>query len=264
MIGLKKQLLDEMTKLERIKHILDERLQDVPEGRLRISSTGKYTQYYLCTSNNSRNGNYMPKEKQSDIRALAQKAYDKKLKKLIDKRVKQFQQIANDYADDEIDAIYAHLTPRRKELVVPIQATYEQLVKKWKSIPYEGKAFKEGMVEIYTKKGERVRSKSEKILADMFYDRGIEYKYECPLYLKGYGVVYPDFTFLSKKTNEELYWEHEGRMDDPAYVDKAIRKIDVYAKNGILSGERLILTYESSKYSLNLSIVEKLINTYLL
>lgn len=264
MIGLRKQLSEEMTKLEKIKYIVDERLRDAPEGRLRISSTGKYTQYYFCTNDTSPNGYYLPKEKQANICALAQKTYDKKLKKLVDKRLKQFQMITKDYTDDEIDTIYEHLAPSRKKLVVPIQDTYEQRIKKWKSIPYEGKAFKQGMVEIYTKKGERVRSKSEKIIADIFYDRGIEYKYECPLYLEGYGVVYPDFTFLSKKTNEELYWEHEGRMDDPEYADKAIKKIDLYAKNGILSGDRLFLTFESSKYALSLQFVEKLINTYLL
>lgn len=51
---------------------------------------------------------------------------------------------------------------------------------------------------------ERVRSKSEKILADYFYRRKIPYKYECPLTLKGVGTVYPDFTFLSPKTKKKF------------------------------------------------------------
>ena len=37
-----------------------------------------------------------------------------------------------------------------------------------------------------------------------------EYKYECPLYLKGVGIIYPDFTFLSRKSGEEIYWENNG------------------------------------------------------
>lgn len=36
----------------------------------------------------------------------------------------------------------------------------------------------------------------------------IPYKYECPLYLKGVGTVYPDFTFLSLKTGQEIYWKN--------------------------------------------------------
>lgn len=46
---------------------------------------------------------------------------------------------------------------------------------------YKGKELNDDTMEIYTQKGERVRSKSEKILADYFYYNNISYKYECPL-----------------------------------------------------------------------------------
>ena len=72
-------------------------------------------------------------------------------------------------------------------------------------------------------------------------------KYECPLHLKGYGIVYPDFTFLSRKTKQEIYWEHDGRMDDPGYAQNAVRKILAYEENGIYPGESLILTFETEK-----------------
>lgn len=75
------------------------------------------------------------------------------------------------------------------------------------------------------------------------FHKGIPYKYEKPLYLKGYGIVYPDFTFLSKRTRKEIYWEHEGRMDDSEYAKTAIKKIKTYEDNGIYLGENLILTF---------------------
>ena len=115
-----------------------------------------------------------------------------------------------------------------------------------------------------TEKGERVRSKSEKILADYFYRNKIAYKYECPLHLKGYGIVYPDFTFLSRKTKQEIYWEHDGRMDDPGYAQNAVRKILAYEENGIYPGESLILTFETEKNVLNTRIIERLVHRYLL
>ena len=101
------------------------------------------------------------------------------------------------------------------------------------------------------------------IKADYFYRNGIEYKYECPIYLKGIGVVYPDFTFLSQKTGEEIYWEHHGRMDDPAYARNAVRKINAYENNNIYPGERLIITYETSQMILNTDKIEKLVEKYL-
>ena len=117
---------------------------------------------------------------------------------------------------------------------------------------------------ILTELGERVRSKSEKILADFFYRNRIPYKYECPLYLKNFGMVYPDFTFLSAKTGQEIYWEHDGRMDDPVYTQRAVRKIQAYEQNGIYPGEQLILTFETEKSVLDLRMVKRLAEKYLI
>ena len=100
-------------------------------------------------------------------------------------------------------------------------------------------------------------------MADYFSRHEIEYKYECPLYLKGMGTIYPDFTFLSRKTGEEIYWEHNGMADDPLYARNMVRKINAYENNGIYQGERLILTYETEQTILNTGKIEQLVNRYL-
>ena len=109
-----------------------------------------------------------------------------------------------------------------------------------------------------------MRSKSEKILADYFFHNGIPYKYECPLPLRGFGTVHPDFTFLSRRTRQEIYWEHDGRMDDPVYAQNAVRKIQAYEENDIYPGERLILTFETERNVLDTRMVGKLAERYLL
>ena len=77
-------------------------------------------------------------------------------------------------------------------------------------------------------------------------------------------MVYPDFTFLSRKTKQEIYWEHDGRMDDLGYAQNAVRKILAYEENGIYPGESLILTFETEKTILNTKIIERLVYKYLL
>ena len=57
---------------------------------------------------------------------------------------------------------------------------------------------------IITEKGEAVRSKSEKIIADKLYMKEIPYVYEQPLYLKGYGYVVPDFKILNVRTKKRI------------------------------------------------------------
>ncbi len=79
--------------------------------------------------------------------------------------------------------IYRTSNPERKKLIRPYDMPLEEKILEWKSIPYVGKEFAKDLPEIYTKKGERVRSKSEKLIADTLNESGIEYKYECPIEL---------------------------------------------------------------------------------
>ena len=79
-------------------------------------------------------------------------------------------------------------------------------------------------IEILTEKGESVKSKSEKIIADKLNMMNIPYCYEVPLYLKGYGYVKPDFKVLNVATRKEYYWEHYGMMDNKDYIIKALKK----------------------------------------
>lgn len=163
----------------------------------------------------------------------------------------------------KIDSELPKLHTQRQLLVTPVDPIWEKELARWYDSEYHGKEFYEGTAEIVTEKGERVRSKSEKILADYFYRNNILYQYEKPLYLKEYGTVYPDFTFLSKKTRKEIYWEHEGMMDKPEYAKSAVKKIESYQRNGIHLGERLILTFETELTVLNSQIVEELVEKYL-
>ncbi|MBQ6588330.1 MAG: hypothetical protein IJI01_06605 [Butyrivibrio sp.] len=286
---LKEMLVKEEERLIAIKHIVDERLINVPDGNLRITSSGKHPQYMHCLDEfdikQSQTSNLTPNQKQNQNQSqaksrkqgvyikkediplayrLAQKSYDQKIQRLVDKRLKQLGKLVKEYDDNEIEEIYEKLHPIRKTMIKPVEVPWEQKLQEWKNTPYVGKEFMPGIPEIYTKKGERVRSKSEKILADTFYDIGIEYKYECPISLKGFGTVYPDFTFLRKRDGKEVYWEHDGRMDDPAYAENAIRKINSYIANGIYPGDKLIISYESSGVVLNDKMIRQMIKKYIM
>ena len=218
---LKELLLEEKFKLEKYLSIVKNRLQDVPEGSLRLSKTKNYIQYYHCTEEN-KFGKYIGKGNESFIQRLAQKSYDEKVMRLIEKRIKQIEKLADDYENDEIEKIYLKQHRERQCLIEPVEPTWEQKLNKWKSS-----------------------------------------KYECPIYLKGIGIVYPDFTFLSKKTGEEVYWEHNGKVDAPKYARKMVKKIQAYENNGIFAGEKLILTYETEQMVLNTGKIEQLAKRYL-
>ena len=118
------------------------------------------------------------------------------------------------------------------------------------------------VTEIYTNKGEQVRSKSEKIIADEMYRRGIPYHYEKQLVLNDRGkkvVLFPDFTAMNKETGRIIYLEHLGLMDQPEYCQNAARKLSLYERNGLLLGRDLLLLHESSAEPLN----NRTLNQYL-
>lgn len=261
MQGLRHMLLQEQKHLQEIADKARTGLTTVPEGNLRISKDKNKPRYYQCIDDN--NGIYIPRSNKELPKLLAQKTYNRIVVKKVEARLKQIEKILQDYTDDEIERIYTSMHKERQFLVTPIEATWNQLLMEWYKEEYQGKEFKEGMPVILTEKGERVRSKSEKILADYFYRKNILYKYEKPLYLKGYGTVYPDFTFLSRKTGEEIYWEHEGMMDKQEYARTAVRKIESYQINNIYPGDRLILTFETEHSILNSKIIESLSDRYL-
>nr|MCR4744743.1 hypothetical protein [Lachnospiraceae bacterium] len=115
-----------------------------------------------------------------------------------------------------------------------------------------------------TKKGDKVRSKSEAILADIFYELGIPYRYEEQIRLKDGKNKYPDFTLLNIKSREEIYLEHMGLLDDEEYRKSNFKKLDEYRKNGIYLGKNLLITYESEESPLDIKGIRKMIKELLI
>lgn len=263
MKGLKEMLLCEQRRLEGILAKTREMEKDAPAGSLQISESKKWVQFYQRMPGDKTKGSYIPVENQELICRLAQKSYNEKIIRLASRRLVQIKKLTRDYEDDELEMVYLKEHKERKRRIRPVEPVWEHQLEEWMRQEYRGKEFREDAPVILTERGERVRSKSEKILADFFYRKQIPYKYECPLYLKGFGTVYPDFAFLSPRTRQEIYWEHDGRMDDPAYAQSAVRKIHAYEENGIYPGERLILTFETEKTVLDMKAVERLVNRYL-
>ena len=261
--GLRDILVEEQVRLENIIKMAEDRMKHAPRGNLKLSKTKDFIQYYLYDEDD-KSASYISKKENDLVCKLAQKSYDKKVLELVGKRLSQIRKITKDYTDDELERIFLKEHVERQKLIKPVEMLWEQKLIDWKSKEYKRKEFKPDVPVILTEKGERVRSKSEKIMADYFYRNGIEYKYECPLYLKGVGIIHPDFTFLSRKNGEEIYWEHNGKVDDPKYARNMVNRINTYEENGIYAGERLILTYETEQTILNTSKIEEMVKRYIL
>ncbi len=149
---LKEMLEKEYRWLRSIQLIVDERLAKAPEGTLMVTTSNKNLQFVQCLDS-GRKRNYIKKDDRMVAASLAQKAYDQKVKKLVDRRIKQIETLAKEYEDNEMDTLYDTLSATRRELIQPVKKPWEQHIAEWKSISYVGKEFDESIPVIYSKKG---------------------------------------------------------------------------------------------------------------
>lgn len=266
------ELEKELHELEILRKDIEGQLEEAPEGALRIArNKGKalYYQYNKEQPGAYRTGTYIKKDNMELAKALAQKDYNRKLLLLFDEELKLIGNMCKNYQkkkeiDIQLENLKSTLSEERKNLIDSDYLTDSEYARQWQEEVYQGKTFVEGMVEIYTDKGERVRSKSEKILADHLNRRGIPYKYEYPFRLKNGYTIYPDFTVLNVSTRTEFCWEHLGMMDNKDYANEAIRRIQEYGKNGMCVGCNLLVTFETSSQVLRTRDIDLLIDQYLI
>lgn len=258
MQNMEELLIDERQRLEKCIEKVQRRLKEAPEGHLRIRKNRGYTECYLRNEEDSycSNGKYMGKEEMSLAKKIAQRDYDKLLLRKAEIRIKAMDYFLEKYVRTDLKRVYQETNPLRQKLLSEAILPDEEYAKQWEKVEYEGKPFLGDESELITERGERVRSKSEKIIADKLYVLGIPYRYEYPLVLDGGTTVFPDFTILKKETRQEIYLEHFGMMDDPDYVNIVLIKLNTYAKNKIYQGINLFITYENSKYPLNTRVLD--------
>ena len=195
---------------------------------------------------------------------LAQKDYDRRLRIAAEQEISAIKAFLERYPSTPPEKIFESLSEDRMKLIVPFYKTDEMFMLQWCSKEYEGLPFKEDSPELYTDRGERVRSKSEVIIANLMAKENIPYKYECPLYLNGFGTVHPDFTALNVKKRKEYYWEHLGMMDDDQYRGDVMWKMSKYLQAGYTPMLDLIFTSETRKEPLTYRKIEEIIRMFFL
>ncbi len=253
----------EQEYLEQVRNKVTEDIRqehkDKLPGKLRIQKKGNSVQYYHVGAGQD----YIPKRNISLARNLAQRDYDKKLLQEIDSRQKIVNKFLKEYPQTGIENTYEELNEYRKKLIHPIIETDESYAKVWMNAPYVRKIIGEDVPVIFTENGERVRSKSEKMIADKVKQLGIPYRYDAPLCLGRNLVLHPDFTVLNVKERKEIYYEHFGMMDNSEYVENALKRIEIYEKSGIFPGDKLLFSWETSTAPVNMKIVEGMLKKFL-
>ena len=244
---------------KRLSQILDE----LPKETLIVSKSNGYTQYYSYSRAHRGRKRYISSAHIGYAEQLATRDYYELLICEIDRQL----------ASDDIPSIsgtmklfnvYGCIQEEKQRLIQPLFLRDCDFLDKWYE-KHPGCMNKYEMTTGYdTERGEIVRSKSEKIIADKLYDMKMAYVYESRLAL-GQGIhCYPDFTVLNMKTRRTWYWEHFGLADNAEYRDSMATKLNLYESSGLLIGDGLIITIEGEHSAFDTKLMTAKIKKYLL
>ena len=218
-----------------------------PKGILHIKKrTARKAEYYIYTCENGvKHEKYVPVSQRADILNLMWRKNI--LRDEINQAVTELLPILESCGTfiDKTIAMMQQL-PIKKDFLVSVSEKRNHL----QSLRYT------------TAHGETVRSKSEVIIANLLYEKGIYYSYEKALFLDNMPV-YPDFTIIHPYTGRLWIWEHLGMMSDNKYKEAWEHKKERYRKAGITEDTNLILTYEEEGTPLDVTGVINIIdNTF--
>ena len=255
--GFLSNLKQELSELKELEEHLTEKLKDTPEGSLNVlKKKGGIPQYYQYLGNRKRK--YLPRKKINIASAIAQKECDLAVLKIITNRIRYAKKLAKAYEETE-DKYYEQLSAERKALITKTFIPEQEFIDQWYKEHAGGQNSYPYTKVFYTDRGEMVRSKSEKMLADMFYKMKIPYVYEPMIILQDGKIMYPDFILLNKKLRKTIILEHLGIMNDPQYVGKAVDKIHLYERNGYWPGDKILFTMETMEDPLDVLLSKEML-----
>lgn len=248
---------------------LKAQLQNLPDGNLICAKNGENGRYSKWYVNAGSGYQYLPKKQRPLAESLAlRKYYTLQLAKLTKElelldSYETFRE-TNPYSKD-LTQFLSEGSPYFELIKNSLHDSYNasDLARAWLSETYtKNQSFPEHLLH-KSLSGEKLRSKSEVIIANALYMNHIPYRYECELVL-GDVSLHPDFTILHPTTFEIYYWEHFGMMHSPSYRETTFQKLKLYGEHQIYPMEHLITTYESDSLPLDSERIQQIIEQYFL
>ena len=136
-------------------------------------------------STGTRNTIMFPKNKQALAQKLAQRDYNAKAIELLQKEIKATKHYikqsgahqSKTHTISKIQALYSKMCPSRQKLITPLTLSDDQYAAQWKNVTWQGLPFAPDAPVYTTNQGERVRSKSEVLIANALAQHKIPYLY---------------------------------------------------------------------------------------
>ena len=256
------ELYERKDFLKKVDKKIKRYLKNAPTGHLRATVNKGTFQYRIISDDDPSKPQYISKSKLKPARNIAQRDYYIKALKYVTNEIKAIEKLIKIRKQFKLEELYDQTKKPRRALLTPLTLTDEEYARRWQEMDYQHKYF-ENTDRVYTSfKGEKMRSKSEVIIANILYLLGIPYHYEYPLELINGRIIYVDFLILDVKNRKEIWYEHFGMMGDMAYADPNTDRFNDIVSAGLIPGDNFIATFETYNKPLDTRTIFKILEQY--
>lgn len=261
-LGIK--LEEILTEIQKKQDSVSKELRTCPPGTLlQVKERGRTVYYHNVWIDGKRQRFSLNKHPEM-VALLARKKYLEMEAKILENNLSALRKAIDGFSDTTPEHILKQLPKKYKELPNSLffQTTEQTEAERWQNELYEQSDYMPEKKIHLTSKGLAVRSKSELILAEKYYEFKVPFRYEQILRIGKYTLA-PDFTLLAA-SGKIYYWEHCGLTGNPVYMKKHKWKMDVYESAGIVPWKNLIVTYDNEQGTIDIPIIESEIKNKLI
>lgn len=242
-----------------------ELLKQTPEGTLVKRKRDKRVTYHHCKYKRRKGERVRVEEDITDnpkiISELAQKSLRTQVIKNCEKNIESIGKLILSYKPLDTQTLLSEMNEKNREILKNTQNIIYQADNQEN---YIKRVDKNGITVHRTLSGVFVSSKSEVIIANALFEKGIPFQYDkrFDVLNENGGYYYPDFT-ITLPNGKIIYWEHFGLLGDKDYCKRTVEKIQFYFNNGICIGDNLIITVDDSEGNCSSPAIYGIIKEYL-
>ena len=240
-------------------------IQFAPEGELisrrQPSGNFRYTKKIHLPDNKIKEI-YLGKNATSEAYFLAQKSYARKMLPSLQQELTLLNKLITIRMKESEHDLFIKKHPGISSLLQ--MSSRNEALMAWKNAPYNRNMNYPDQLKVTTVvPGLLVRSKSEADIISRLEYYGIPYHYEELLIINN-ATFAMDFTCLALSSEQKMYWDHRGMLDNQKYIQKTLSCDEIYLNAGIVPWVNLIVTTETKNSPLDIQWVDTIIQHYLL
>ena len=225
----------------------------------------KHFKYYRFNEKkgDAYNRKYIGKADSEAFQNLFEASYNATLLELETNNLKVLCKTRDQYTEPTVEAVKSKMSKCVSD--IPVCGMFDKQLNelnKWAHEDYARNTHNYGDTEIYDEEGERMRSKSECLVSNIYINAGVPKRHDAVIDLDdmcgGRKMKSPDF-LIRCLDGKYIIHEHAGLLTNENYFEDFVDKVRMYFYNGFILGDNLFYTFDDKDGGINTSLVKEIV-----